>query len=124
MMKAVVVGGYSQGGTVAIDAALERQDKGIGSLVVVASSPFDNSPSMGRSKHFDGTRLRLITASNDVWYPGGAAAGKLNSLVGKYKLTKVGSFPEVLSGSHLLFDEGTSARNRIHDVLREELRTV
>ena len=41
--KGVVVGGYSQGGTFAIDAATIYQNSGVGSIVIVASTAFDNS---------------------------------------------------------------------------------
>jgi hypothetical protein len=36
----------------------------------------------------------------------------------------VGAWPEILNGSHMLFDEGDGNRNRIFDVIREEMNAV
>ena len=94
--KGVVVGGYSQGGTVAVDAALRWQDKAVGSIVIVASTTFDNSGSMGGSKDFSGTRYRFIAGKDDIWFPPGPSARSLERMVSKYKLSKVGSWPETL----------------------------
>jgi len=99
-----VIGGYSQGGTVAQDLALRYSNIGIGSLVMVASSIFENSPSLGGMKDFEGTRFRVIVGKNDIWFPARVTGHRLKTLVPLYNLETVGDFPEVLEGTHMLFD--------------------
>ena len=76
-MQGVVVGGYSQGATTAVDATLSRQNRAVGSLVVVASTIFDNSPSMENDKDFGVMRFRHLAAADDVWFPPVASAVQL-----------------------------------------------
>jgi len=125
--KGIVVGGYSQGGTLAADIATRYQTRGLGSIVLVAATVFDNSPSVTFSpgqKNFAGTRIRSILGKHDNWCPPEASTRQIDKVVRNFNLTKVGDWPEVLDASHLIFDEGDSSRKRIFDVIREEMNYV
>ena len=68
--------------------------------MVLGSSVYDNSPSMGIDKDFTGTRIRFLAGDDDTWFPPNPSALQLQQIAYKYKLTKVQEFPQMLKGNH------------------------
>ena len=119
-----MVGGYSQGGTLALDIATRYQDRPLGSVIAVATGLFDNNPSMWDNPKGDRSKMRIrtILGSNDIWFPKDSVMKNINKLASNYRLKKVGKWPEVLDASHLIFGDGHT--DRIYDVIREEMNFV
>jgi predicted esterase len=89
LAKGIVIGGYSMGGMVAGDIATRYMSKGIGSIVIVGSTLFDNGPGLKGGKDLGGTRIRHVVGKDDIWFPPGNAGKQLEKLQRKYNLTKV-----------------------------------
>jgi predicted esterase len=104
---AIVVGGYSQGGTLALDIATRYQDRALGSVIVVGSGVFDNNPSVLDNPKGDRRpmRIRTILGKNDIWFPEESVMKNINKVASNYKLTKVGKWPEILDSGHMIFDD-------------------
>ena len=124
--ESVAVGGFSQGGQVAIDAALASQTEAVGSLMVLASSAFDNQQSITQTTHLrnrSNMRFRHIVGVRDVWFPAEPSSIQLKKVIDNYDLNVVGRYPDVIDGNHCLFLHQSNA-DYIYNLIRTEINAI
>ena len=118
-MQNVVMAGFSQGGTLALDAAFYNLERGPGALVVLGASTYDNSPSLTQEKigSFEGTKVSLVGGKLDIWFPPEPTKKRMLQLQQKLKF-KFNDPPLLLDIDHTLFDSGEQFTDKIIHLLQ------